>query len=152
MDRVNHVKIITPDPQAVDHFLTHVLDIPAGWLMPGDGPSQSPPVQVVAKPDGTLSWDDVIAFRGGSQADGFITGSPRSVQFQIYPGEKPRVWAVAVGTRNVDAAHERATAEGIPCTPIEPVPWQDGGTIRAFFAEVGGIMFEVLTVVPGDKA
>ena len=146
MDRVNHVKVITPDPQAVNSFLTEVLDIPAGWPMPGDGPSRSPRVQTVAKADGTLAWDDVIAFRGGSQSDGFITGSPRSVQFQVYPGDQPKIWGVAVGTRDVVGAHERATARGIPCTPIEGVPWQNGGTIRAFFAEVGGIIFEVLTV------
>jgi hypothetical protein len=150
MDRVNHVKIITPDPQAVDRFLTEVLDIPAGWMMPGDGPSQSEPVRTAATPEGTLSWDDVMAYRAGSQADGFITGSPRSVQFQVYPGDNPRVWAVAVGTRHVERAHERCVERAIPCTSIEPVPWGDG-VIRAFFAEVGGIVFEVLRVEAGDN-
>ena len=33
MDRLNHVKILTPDPEAVNAFLTEVLDVPAGWSM-----------------------------------------------------------------------------------------------------------------------
>jgi hypothetical protein len=149
MDRVNHIKIITPDPAAVDRFLTEVVEFPAGWTMPGSGPSQADPVRTVATPEGTLSWDDVIAYRAGSEADGFITGSTRSVQFQVYPGDEPRIWAVAVGTRHVDRAHARCVEHDIPCSDIRLVPWGDGG-IRAFFAEVGGIVFEVLRVEPGE--
>ena len=33
MDRVNHVKIMSPDPEAVHAFLTEVLDVPTGWSM-----------------------------------------------------------------------------------------------------------------------
>lgn len=150
MDRVNHVKVITPDPAAVDRFLTEVLEIPTGWRMPGTGPSPAAPVRTVATPEGTLSWDDVMAFRAGSDADGFITGSPRSVQFQVYPGAQPRIWAVAIGTRKLEQAHARCVERAIPCTEIQLVPWSDGTGIRAFFAEVGGIVFEVLRVEATD--
>jgi hypothetical protein len=147
MDRVNHIKIITPDPGAIDRFLTEILEFPPGWTMPGTGPSQADPVRTVATPEGTLSWDDVIGYRAGSQADGFITGSASSVQFQVYPGDQPRIWAVAVGTRHVERAHARCVKHAIPCSDIRLIPWGDGG-ILAFFAEVGGIVFEVLRVEP----
>lgn len=151
MDRVNHIKIVTPEPEAVNHFLTEVLDIPEGWTLPGDGPSRAQPIRTVATPEGALSWDDVIAHRGGGTADGRITGNPRSGQFQIYPGDTPHIWAVAVGTRHLERAHERCTEHSIPATPIEAVPWGDG-VIRAFFAEVGGIVFEVLRVDAGTNS
>src|SRR6185437_16881084 len=109
-------------------------------------PSKAEPVLTAATPQGTLSWPDVIAFRAGSNDDGFITGSPRSVQFQVYPGKVPHIWGIAIGTRHVERAYERCLARGIPCTDIQLVPWTDGGGIRAFFAEVAGIIFEVLRV------
>lgn len=146
MDRVNHVKIITPDPGAVDRFLTEILEVPKGWLMPGTGPSEAAPVRTVATPEGTLSWEDVMAFRGGSQSDGYITGSERSVQFQVYPGDKPHIWGIAIGTRKLEQAYEQCVAQGIPCTDVQLIPWNEGSGIRAFFAEVGGIVFEVLRV------
>jgi hypothetical protein len=36
MDRINHVKIVSPDPDAIDRFLTEVLEIPAGWALNPD--------------------------------------------------------------------------------------------------------------------
>jgi hypothetical protein len=152
MDRVNHIKNITPEPEAIDRFLTEVLEVPAGWLMPGTGPSDAAPVRTVATPEGTLSWDDVMAFRNGSQSDGYITGSERSVQFQVYPGERPHIWGNAVGTRKLEQAYERCLERGIPSTDVQLVPWSDGGGIRAFFAEVGGIVFEVLRVEPPHES
>ena len=35
MDRINHVKIVTPEPEAVDRFLREVLEVPEGWKIPG---------------------------------------------------------------------------------------------------------------------
>src|SRR4029434_7252193 len=35
MDRINHVKIVSPEPEAVDRFLREVLEIPEGWRIPG---------------------------------------------------------------------------------------------------------------------
>lgn len=146
MDRVNHVKIITPDPEAVDRFLTEILEVPAGWPMPGTGPCDAAPVRTAATAEGTLSWDDVMAYRGGSKADGYITGTERSVQFQVYPGETPHIWGIAVGTRKLEQAYDRCLEQRIPCTDVRLIPWSEGGGIRAFFAEVGGIVFEVLRV------
>jgi len=50
---------------------------------------------------------------------------------------------VAVGTRHPERAHERCVARGIPCTEPALTAWGEGG-IRFFFAEVGGIVFEVM--------
>jgi catechol 2,3-dioxygenase-like lactoylglutathione lyase family enzyme len=141
MDRVNHVKIVTPDPAGVDRFLREVLDVPEGWSL---GPP--PPAPPAPPPGGrqALSLEDVMAFRGGDAvATGFITGSPDSRQFQIFYGERPHIWATAVGTRHLERAHERCTAEGLPCTGIQETDWGDG-RIQFFFVEVGGILFEVL--------
>lgn len=144
-DRLNHVKIVTPDPEAVDRFLREVLDIPEGWplghLRPAPGEIRSP----ARGPDGTFSAESVGAFRGATGGNGFITGSTESRQFQIFQGEVPHIWAVAVGTRHVERAHQRCLERQIPCTEPELTRWGDGA-IRFFFAEVGGIVFEVMRI------
>jgi catechol 2,3-dioxygenase-like lactoylglutathione lyase family enzyme len=138
MDRVNHVKIVSPDPAAIDRFLREVLDVPAGW--PLGPPPPAPPAQ--ARP--SLSMEEVMAFRGGDAvATGFITGTPDSRQFQIFYGERAHIWATAVGTRHLERAHERCVADGLPCTEIQRTGWGDG-RIEFFFVEVGGILFEVM--------
>jgi hypothetical protein len=147
MDRLNHVKIVSPDPAAVDRFLREVVDIPAGWPL-GSLDGYTPPADVrgpARGPDGSLSMESIMAFRGGSQAmGGYITGDPSSRQFQIFQGDEPKVWGVAIGTRDLERAHARCTERGIPCTDLQLTEWHDGGSIRFFFAEVGGIVFEVL--------
>ncbi len=160
MDNINHVKIVTPDPEAVDRFLREVVDIPEGW--PLAGPSvEAAPVGATATggsegagaaltPEGTLTWESVHEFRGaGTEGGGFITGSSRSRQFQILRGERAHIWAVAIGTRHVEEAHKRCVERGIPCSEMNLVPWGDGN-IRAFFAQVGGIVFEVMRVEPKE--
>jgi hypothetical protein len=145
VDRINHVKIVTPDPGAIDSFLREVLEIPEGWQL-GDGPSApaSGPVRSPARDsDGEFTAESVHAFRGNSGFGGLITGSTESRQFQILQGETPHIWAVAIGTRHVERAHERCVARGIPCTEPALTGWGDAG-IRFFFAEVGGIVFEVM--------
>jgi catechol 2,3-dioxygenase-like lactoylglutathione lyase family enzyme len=139
MDRLNHVKIVTPDPAAVDRFLREVVDIPEGWPL-GSAPPAPPPAARK-----TLSPEEVMAFRGGDNAvaAGFITGSTDSRQFQIFYGQKAHIWGAAVGTRHLERAHERCVADGIPCTDIQETDWGDG-RIQFFFAEVGGIIFEVM--------
>ncbi len=142
MDRINHVKIVTPEPEAVDRFLREVLDIPKGWELAGrNPPSEHPPA-----PRREMSWDDVLRIRGDDGSGGYITGSTESRQFQVLRGPQPRIWSVAVGTRNLERAHERCVERGIPCSGMELVPWGDGQGVRAFFAEVGGIVFEVMRV------
>jgi catechol 2,3-dioxygenase-like lactoylglutathione lyase family enzyme len=143
VDRLNHVKIVTPDPEAIDSFLREVLEVPEGWklgeMVPATGPASSP----ARGPDGEFTIETVSAFRGAGGLGGLITGSTESRQFQILQGEKAHVWGVAIGTRHLERAHERCVARGIPCTEPALTAWGDGG-IRFFFAEVGGIVFEVM--------
>lgn len=142
MDRVNHVKIVTPEPEAVDSFLREVLDVPEGWELPGTRPAPSHP----PAPQREMSWKNVLRLRGDDGSGGFITGSSESKQFQILRGAEARIWSVAVGTRNLERAHARCVERGIPCSSMELVPWGRGQGVRAFFAEVGGIVFEVMRV------
>jgi len=137
MDRLDHVKIVSPDPAAIDRFLREVLDIPEGWPIGSTPPAPAPS-------GGALTIEGVLDRRGGdATASGFITGSTQSRQFQVFRGERPQIWAVAIGTRHLERAHERCVERGIPCTEPSPTEWGDG-TIRFFFAEVGGILFEVM--------
>jgi hypothetical protein len=151
MDRINHVKLVTPDPEAVDRFLREVVDIPQGWSL-GPAEDASPPPSEVRSPardsEGRFTADSVHAFRGASSLDsGFITGSPESRQFQILKGDIPQIWAVAIGTRHVERAYERCVERGIPCTEPAVTPWGDGA-ITFIFAEAGGVVFEVMRAEP----
>lgn len=142
MDRLNHVKIVTPDPDAIDRFLREVLDIPEGWQL-GDAPLARPVVSPARGPDGEFTAASVNTFRGATGFGGRIAGSTESRQFQILHGDKPHIWGIAIGTRHLERAHERCVERDIPCTEPALTPWGDGG-IRYFFAEVGGIVFEVM--------
>jgi hypothetical protein len=147
MDRINHVKIVSPDPAAVDRFLREVVDIPEGWPL-GSLDGYEPPAEVRGpsrETDAALTMEGIMAFRGETQTmGGFITGDASSRQFQIFQGDQPKVWGVAIGTRDLERAHERCVENEIPCTDVQLTEWHDGGSIRFFFAEVGGIVFEVL--------
>jgi hypothetical protein len=151
MDRINHVKIVTPDPDAVDRFLREVLDIPEGWPL-GPPAGEDGPSAEVRSPardaEGRFTMEGIAAFRGAaSMGGGRITGSSESRQFQIFKSDTPRVWAVAIGTRHLERAHQRCVERGIPCTDPAVTPWSDG-SIRFFFAEVGGIVFEIMRAEP----
>ena len=147
MDRINHVKIVSPDPTAVEEFLTTVLDIPSGWSL---GTCPPPPSEVVGparNADGTLSMEGISAWRGPGGDGGVIVGSSESRQFQVFHAETPQLWAVAIGTRHVERAHDRCVERGLPCTDVRSTPWgQEGGGVTFFFVEVGGLVFEVLRV------
>ncbi len=152
MDRLNHDKIVTPQPEEIDRFLREVVELPEGWPLAFGSPSPSryafsSPAKVI-KSDGTLDWDDVMAYRGDDGTGGFITGSTQSRQFQILRGPRAHIWSVAIGTRHVDRAHSRCVERGIPCSEVHLVDWNEQDNIRAFFAEVGGIIFEVMRVEP----
>jgi catechol 2,3-dioxygenase-like lactoylglutathione lyase family enzyme len=150
MDRLNHVKIVSPDPDAIDRFLTEVLEVPAGWPLNPDAVSGRSPTTPVLSPardaEGNFTEESVSAFRGASGFGGRITGTTESRQFQILEGERPHIWAIAVGTRNLERAKARCTERGIPVTEGALVPWAADAGIRYFFAEVGGIVFEVMRV------
>jgi catechol 2,3-dioxygenase-like lactoylglutathione lyase family enzyme len=145
MDRINHVKIVTPDPEAVKRFLTEVLDVPEGWSL---GEVTMAPPSDLRSPardaSGQFTVASVSDFRGSSSSGGgMIVGSKESRQFQVFAGERAHIWGVAVGTRNLERAHERCVKAGFPCTEPALTPWGDAG-IRFFFAEVGGVVFEVM--------
>jgi hypothetical protein len=146
VDRINHVKIVTPDPTAVEAFLIEVLEVPEGWSLGDIAPRSDPDLHTVDREaDGNITVDSVMEFRGQAEgyAGGMIVGDPVSRQFQIFQGPKAHIWATAVGTRHLERANERRRARGIPCTEIRPAPWH-GSSLEFFFAEVGGIVFEVL--------
>jgi catechol 2,3-dioxygenase-like lactoylglutathione lyase family enzyme len=146
VDRLNHVKIVTPDPEAVDRFLREVLDVPAGWPIPAFEPGDTPrypPLEPTS-----VTWESVIARRGDDGSGGLVTGSTESRQFQILRGPRARIWSVAIGTRHIERAHERCLQAGIPCSELRLADWTEKDRVRAFFAEVGGIVFEVLRVEP----
>ena len=107
MDRINHVKIVSPDPAAVDRFLQEVVQVPAGWPL-GSLDGYEPPAEVrgpARAADGALTMESIMAFRGPTQAmGGHITGDPSSRQFQIFQGDEPKVWGVAIGTRDLEGA------------------------------------------------
>jgi catechol 2,3-dioxygenase-like lactoylglutathione lyase family enzyme len=145
VDRINHVKIVTPDPDAVDRFLREVLDIPEGWQL-GQAAAAAPRTPVVSPARdaaGNFTVESVHTFRGSGGMEGRITGSPDTRQFQILRGDHPHIWAVAIGTRHLERAHQRCVEQDIPCTEPSLTAWGEGG-IRFFFAEVGGIVFEVM--------
>jgi catechol 2,3-dioxygenase-like lactoylglutathione lyase family enzyme len=143
VDRLNHVKIVTPDPDAIDRFLREVVDIPEGWQLGQPEPAGADVPSPARDADGKFTAESVAAFRGAAGLGGRITGSTESRQFQILKGDKAHIWGVAIGTRNLERAHERCVARGIPCTEPALTGWGDSG-IRFFFAEVGGIVFEVM--------
>jgi hypothetical protein len=148
VDRVNHVKLITPAPAEVDAFLREVCEIPAGWPL-GDQTGFEPlgPDSPLG-PGGSLSADALFERRGTTATDGFITGDPQSRQFQILRSTQSAFWAICISTRHIERAHERCRQRGIPATPITVADWNEHDDIRNFFCVVGGLMFEVIRVEP----
>ena len=148
MDRINHVKIVTPEPEAVDRFLREVLEVPEGWKIPSAKPARVYP----PAPANAVSWESMLSSRGDDGSGGYISGSPESRQFQILRGPRAHIWSVAVGTRHIERAHQRCKDRGIPCSDMQLVDWNERDGVRAFFAEVGGILFEVMRVEPKAEA
>ncbi len=94
---------------------------------------------------GDFTIESVIDFRG-VDLGGVIAGTAESRQVQILKSDRAAIWAVAVGTRNLErSACTRARARDIPCTDLDFTEWGEGGA-RYFFAEVGGVLFEVLRI------
>jgi catechol 2,3-dioxygenase-like lactoylglutathione lyase family enzyme len=156
VDSINHVKIVTPDPEAIDRFLREVVEFPEGWQYgsvaeDGGAAQASPAASDTAVPSDASMLDRALELQRGGMDGGFVTGSARSKQFQIRRGEQAAVWAIALGTRYVERAHQRCVELHIPCTDINVVPWGEGN-LRVFFAEVGGVVFEVMRVEPKDTS
>lgn len=146
MDRLNHVKIVTPDPEGVDRFLREVLELPEGWPLPAFEAGLDKAPEYPPAPAQAVTMESVGARRGDDGSGGFITGSTESRQFQILRGPRAHIWSIAVGTRHLERAHERCVERGISCSEVQLFDWNERDGIRAFFADVGGILFEVLRV------
>lgn len=147
MDRISHVKIASPDPDAIRRFLLEIVDIPDGGSM-GAVDTISP--RQVASPardeNGDFTRSAVLELRGGSEPPkGFIIGNGQSGGLQVVASDTARIWGVAIGTRDVEGAHERCAAAVVPATEIYEHDWGDG-TITFFYAEVGGVVFEILRI------
>ncbi len=127
MDRFNHVKILSPDPEAVNRFLTEVLDVPAGWSI---GPIVGAPAHDSLSPArdarGELTTESVLAFRG-KDLGGVIVGTAESRQFQVLKSARAGSGRSRWGRATSSAAHERARAREIPCTDLDFTEWGEGG-------------------------
>lgn len=152
--RINHVKVVTPNPAVVNAFLTQVCDVPQGWPLSADVPALGP--EEPLGPGGELGRE-VITERqraGGSggrgAGGGFIAGDPSSRQFQIFSSDHANFWAVCISTRYVEDVYERAVQRGVQCTPIDVADWNERDNIRNFFCIVDGLMFEVIRVEPKE--
>jgi len=145
VNRLNHVKIVSTDPEAVERFLRLVAELPAGWPL-GDASADAPQPAPPALESPTLTNDDVLTARGAGRVNGFIVGDEKSRQFQVLRGDASRIWAAAIGTRDVARAHALCLTHGFDATPIDVTPWGDGQAVRFFFARAGGVMFEVMSV------
>jgi hypothetical protein len=149
MDRINHVKLVTPEPELVDAFLREVCAIPEGWPLGTQVGRERLAPDAPLGPGGDLDMDAVLGRRSGGATNGFITGNPESRQFQILQTDgPPAFWAICIGTRDIEGAYEKCKARGIPATPITVADWNERDNIRNFFCIVGGLMFEVIRVEP----
>jgi hypothetical protein len=105
-------------------------------------------------PGGELDVDVDVERRRGKTAHqgGYIVGDTASRQFQILRSDplygNVGCWALAVSTRNIEEVHERAKARSVPVTAIKWYDYNERDALLAFFAEVGGVMFEVIKVEP----
>jgi hypothetical protein len=110
MDRINHVKVASPDPERIKRFLTEVVDIPDGWpIGPVDAIEPSEVMSAARDEHGDFTRAAVLQLRGG--------------------------------------AHDRCGQFGAACTEIHEHAWGEG-TITFFYAEVGGVVFEVMRINP----
>jgi hypothetical protein len=146
--RINHIKIVCPQPAVVDAFLREVCDVPEGWPL---GELEKLPEGAPLGPGGTLPDDIQAERRQATGRGGFITGDANSRQFQIIESEvNDYVWAICISTRYIEDVHARAVERGVPCTSIQLTDWNPKDNIRFFFCEVGKLMFEIIRVEPKD--
>lgn len=148
MNRIQHIKVVTNEPDVVREFLRDVADLPDGFDIEPYGADPQGNVQTRAKapPAGPeLSWEDIAAVRGMKCEPGFISGSVESRQIQVFSSDAPGIWAIAIGTRDVEATHTKCVARNLPTTPISITAF-NGNNVRAFFVIVGGLTFEFMRV------
>jgi len=152
-NRIQHIKLIVPNPAVVRAFLTQVCDIPEDDDFAPFGRDQVEPIPLDQPlgPGGEISLEKDInsklATEGPGTGEFFIVGDTSSRQFQIRSGVPGDVWAIVLATRDVEAVRERAIARGVVCSPVEDysigLPQDD----RAFFCIVEGVTFEIIQFV-----
>jgi len=157
-NRIQHIKLVAPNPAVVRAFLTQVCEIPEGDEFAPEGRERPDPIPVdqpLGPGEGTLTLQDItdqLATEGPGTGGFHIVGDTASRQFQIRSGAPGDVWAIVIASRDVEAVRARAEARGIVCSPIEDysigLPQDD----RAFFCIVEGITFEVIQFVPKGSA
>ena len=86
-----------------------------------------------------------MEFRG-VDLGGFIAGTPESRQVQILKSDRAAIWAVAVGTRNLEDAHARLHVHAKFRAQISTSPNGARAARGLLFAEVGGVLFEILRI------
>ena len=151
--RIQHIKLIVPNPAVVRAFLTQVCEIPEDDQFAPFGRDQAEPISLDQPlgPGGEISLENDVnsklATEGPGTGEFFIVGDISSRQFQIRSGAPGDVWAIVLATRDVEAVRERAIARGIVCSPVEDysigLPQDD----RAFFCIVEGVTFEIIQFV-----
>jgi hypothetical protein len=113
----------------------------------GVGAPPSEPHPPVDDGSGVLPLEQVYTARGADGTGGFLAGDEfGSRRFQIFRGEVPHIWAVAISTPDIEDARQRCIDRGIPVTDIHVVtplntPEQH---CRFMFARAGGIVFELM--------
>ena len=153
MNRIQHIKVVSNDPGRMRFFLRAIADLPEGFDIPayGKDPADGEPRMPPLASKKELSWEDIGSTRRMTGEPGFIAGSVESRQIQVFPSDQPDIWAIAIGTRDVEGTHAKCLANDFPTTPIVATPF-NGGIVRAFFVIVGGITFEFMRVEPADSS
>jgi hypothetical protein len=157
-NRIQHIKLVAPNPAVVRAFLSQVCEIPDAAEFAPEGQDRPEPIPVdqpLGPGDGSLTLDDItdeLASEGPGTGGFYIVGDTASRQFQIRSGAPGGVWAIVIASRDVEAVRARAVARGIVCSPVENysigLPQDD----RAFFCIVEGITFELIQFVPKRSA
>jgi len=151
-NRIQHIKIVCPNPEVLRAFLTQVCDIPddpgtIGWSAAG---SMAISPDEPLGPGGEITLQEILA-KNGSEGPGVggggIVGDTSSRQFQLISGAPGDVWAIVIGTRNVEEVRGRAVARGVVCSQIDQYSARGGQQDLAFFSIVEGITIEVLQIL-----
>jgi hypothetical protein len=140
------VKLVSPQPEVVNAFLTQVCEIPEGWPLGQSSPALS--TDEPLGPGGDLPPEVVFERRKTTGMTGYIAGDPSSRQFQILEGGPTAFWAICISTRDIEGLYERCKTRSVPCTPITVADWNDRDNIRNFFCIVADLMFEIIRVEP----
>jgi catechol 2,3-dioxygenase-like lactoylglutathione lyase family enzyme len=154
---IGHVKLVTPDPAAVNDFLANIAGFPGSQAVEtlgGQGPlgmfgvGQPPSEPHPPHDDGSgdLPLEQVYTTRGADGTGGYMIGDlMKRSTIQMYHGEEPHIWSVMIAAPDIEGAHAKCVEQGIPVSDIHVVtPLGTDLRCRFMFARVGGIVFELM--------